>query len=222
MTAAGTADPAAFAVGQLAQTLSAGYMAHAAIEVLLAHPAAAAVIDRMEAENRGPAVVPIATVERLDGSAIFYSLSHYLRDGAATPEFQGTYSRVWLGGALITLGDALGRQTPYYFDRAPDLEFIRHLRNGVAHGNRFHFTDDQPSRPAHFTGPDRRLLRDGVTPTPPGQRNFFEIDAALEGQPVLFDFIGPGDVCDLLTFVSWRLIRMGNGDPPSPLYPQRP
>jgi hypothetical protein len=41
-------------------------------------------------------------------------------------------------GALLTLGDAL--QVHRYFDHSPELELIYHLRNGVAHGNRFTFT----------------------------------------------------------------------------------
>lgn len=121
-------------------------------------------------------------------------------------------------GALLTLGDRLSVEN--YFDHGPDLEVIRHLRNGIAHGNRFHFTPDEPRRPAHFTGPDQRALGDTVTPK--GEAVTFEISRSLEGEPVLFDFIGPGDICDLLLFVADRLIRIGNGDQPRPLYPQRP
>jgi hypothetical protein len=58
--------------------------------------------------------------------------------------------------------------------------------------------------------------------TAAGQGLFYEITPALEGQPVLFDFIGPGDVLDLFNFVAWKLIRIGNGDPPAPLFPQHP
>jgi hypothetical protein len=39
--------------------------------------------------------------------------------------------RVWLTGGLITLADALERNN--YFDRAPHLKLVRHLRNGVSH-----------------------------------------------------------------------------------------
>jgi hypothetical protein len=65
------------------------------------------------------------------------------------------------------------------------------------------------------------LLADGVTSTPPGQVHTFEITPALNGRPVLFDFLGPGDICDLLLLVANRLIRVGNGDPALPLWPQR-
>jgi hypothetical protein len=38
--------------------------------------------------------------------------------------------RVWLVGSLLAIGDALMRHC--YFDHAPELELLRHLRNGVA------------------------------------------------------------------------------------------
>jgi hypothetical protein len=44
----------------------------------------------------------------------------------------------------------------------------------------------------------------------------FEISAGLEGQTVLFDFMGPADILDLLQAISVYLIRMGNGDPLRP------
>jgi hypothetical protein len=43
--------------------------------------------------------------------------------------------RVWLAGSLLALGDRLERND--CFDHAPELELVYHLRNGIAHGNRF-------------------------------------------------------------------------------------
>jgi hypothetical protein len=209
----------ALEVGQLAQELFHGYMAYAGLSTLIARPQSIELIEQLESENSGPAAVPIEPIFRNDGSAHFFSLSHAVRVLAAEPGFLSVRNRLWLAGALLTLGDALA--TENYFDHGPDLEFVRHLRNGVAHGNRFHF-HGEPRRPAHFTGPDCRLLADGVTSTPPGQVQTFEITATLEGQPVLCDYVGAGDLCDLLLFVANRLIRIGNGDPPSPLWPQHP
>ncbi len=146
-------------------------MSHAGMGVLLAHPAGSAAIERLEAEDPGPAIVPIAPVLRKDGTSIWYSLSHYLRKSTARA-FSETFERLWLGGALITLGDALAAQG--YFDRGPDLELVRHLRNGVAHGNRFHLLNEEPRRLARFTGLEQRLMSDGVTSTPPGDAITFE------------------------------------------------
>jgi hypothetical protein len=205
-----------FQVGQLAQDLENGFMAHAGTTALLRHPYALDVLERLERENTGPAIVPIVPVPRKDGTAHFFNLSHFVREVSTTPEFQKEQDRLWMTGALLTLGDELSRVG--YFDQAPDLEFLRHLRNGIGHGNRFHFLNGEPKRPAHFTG---AAGGDGATSTV-HPATTFEITHSLEGQPVLFDFMGPGDLCDLLLFVANRLIRIGDGDPPAPLWPQRP
>jgi hypothetical protein len=207
-------------VGQLAQELNEGYMAYAGSTSLARHPYAIQLVERLERENTGPAIVPIESILRKDGSAAFFSLSHALRKISTSQTYREVHDRLWLGGALLTLGDELARVR--YFDKGPDLEFIRHLRNGIAHGNRFHFERGAPQRPAHFTGSAQRLLADGHTTTPRGQAHTFVISSALNGRGVLFDFLGPGDVCDLLAFVSVRLLRIGNGDPVAPLWPQRP
>jgi hypothetical protein len=208
-----------FQVGQLAQELVSGYMAYAAIGELISHPGVANILSELEATNIGPAPVPLGRIFRGDGSEIAYHFTHFIRNVAQTADYKATYDRLWCAGSLLALGDAL--TVNRYFDRGPDLEFVRHLRNGVAHGNRFHFEKGEPSRPAHFTGPGGRLLADGTT-TPRDSTRYFDITRSLQGREVLFDFIGPGDFVDLLQFVSVRLIRMGNGDPPLPLYPQRP
>jgi hypothetical protein len=41
----------------------------------------------------------------------------------------GDLDRVWLVEALLALGDALKQHG--YFDHAPELELLRHLRNGM-------------------------------------------------------------------------------------------
>jgi hypothetical protein len=73
--------------------------------------------------------------------------------------------------------------------RAPELELIRHVRNGIGHGNRFDIRD-----------PSRSLL--STLPT-----------IALRGTGVLFDFAGPADLLDVLTSAKIYLKRMGVGDP---------
>lgn len=94
---------------------------------------------------------------------------------ANNPEFNLNY----LGGLLTVhtswVGDRLGQHK--YFDKAPTLEFFRHLRNALSHGNRWHFTNNEPRRPA--------------------TSREFELDASLHGQTVLFEYMLPGDVFDL-------------------------
>src|SRR5207302_8761734 len=131
-----------FEIGQLAQELFTGYMAYASTSDLLGRPELSAVLASIEASNPGPAPVPIGLIQRRDGSEIYYDLAHAVRQISASAEYQGTYDRLWLAGALLTLGDRL--KVEGYFDHGPDLEFVRHLRNGVAHGNRFHFLPNEP------------------------------------------------------------------------------
>jgi hypothetical protein len=82
-----------------------------------------------------------------------------------------------------------------YYDRAPVLEMVRHLRNGIAHGNRFSLRNptELNAWPAHTR--DAACRSSGP----------FEITPDLDGSAVLFDFMGLGDVLDLLISVSTHL-----------------
>ena len=204
-----------FEVGQLAQNLCNGYIGFSGVTTIIRHPRAEEVIRQLELDNSGPARVPTEQIYTKHGAPpIYFDLIYAVKNIAASPGYREVHDRLWLTGALLTLGDELARQD--YFDKKPDLEFIRHLRNGIGHGNCFNLRPGEPRRPAFYTGPDDR------TSAPPTSPYSFEITPTLNGRQVLFDFIGPGDVCQLLQFVSWRLIRIGNGDPPLDLWPQRP
>ena len=214
----------AWEIGQLTQQLYNGFMGYAAMSEVLEHRGIADVLNQMRLENSGPASVPVGKVARSSGSEIAYHLVHYAENVATTDVYRRTYERLWLAGALLELGDRLGAENYLGAHDGPDLQFVRHLRNGVAHGNRFTFKDylfdDDGSlkSPAHFTGAHRTTMPDGSTRA---EGSHFEIHRGLEGEQVLFDYIGPGDVCDLLQFIGNRLIRIGNGDPARDLWPQR-
>ena len=107
-------------------------------------------------------------------------------------DLQSRSLRSWAMGALLTLGDELGAHG--YFDRAPILELVYHLRNGMAHSNRFHI--DAGGRKA--LGKHAAHNRDARVKSPLG--TVFEITPGLTGQ-ILFDFMGPADVIDLLQSV---------------------
>jgi hypothetical protein len=109
---------------------------------------------------------------------------------------------------LITLGDALAKHR--YFDHAPELELVYHLRNGAAHGNRFNLTKPGRDRLAKYPAHNRLAW------VRSDHRTEFEVTLDLNGREVLFGFMDPGDVQDLLMSVSLYLIRMGNGDPLRP------
>lgn len=111
---------------------------------------------------------------------------------ARTPESNLTFMGALLSAAVSWIGDQLAVER--YFDdrlgagdkRAPELEFLRHLRNAVSHGNRWHFTNDEPRRPAAF-GP-------------------FILDESLHGYDgVLFEYLSTGDIFQLMDDVAQHL-----------------
>ena len=111
---------------------------------------------------------------------------------ARTPEFNLTLMGALLSASISWIGDQLNSEN--YFDdllalgevRAPILEFLRHLRNAVSHGNRWHFRNGEPRRPASFGS--------------------FVLDAGLDGTDgVLFEFLSTGDVFQLMDDVAEHL-----------------
>jgi hypothetical protein len=73
----------------------------------------------------------------------------------------------------------------------PLWEFLRHLRNAVAHGGRFHFLRNEPVRPALWRSKS--------------------VDGSLQGTPVFAapvnaGFLGAGDVLHLLADIDEQLV----------------
>jgi len=183
---------AAAKVAQLARNMAEGYAAHiAAIRI------APRVND--QALLQMIADYPSDFVLRKDGT---FDTPDALGSAIANQEIAAELPRVWLTGSLLTVGDAL--KDNGYFDRAPELELVRHLRNGIAHGNRFdiRYPDELTKYPAHN--------RDTAFRT----TTVFEVTPALDGQPVLFDFMEAGDVLDLLCSAALHLDRIGRGELP--------
>lgn len=132
-----------------------------------------------------------------DGSERPFDLQYVLKLMRTDSALRDEMDTGWCISSLISLGDRLAAGG--YFDRAPVLEMVRHLRNGVAHGNRFSIrnADELKSWPAHTR--DAACRGDAV----------FEITEALDGSQVLFEFMGVGDVLDLLVSVGTHLKRLG-------------
>jgi len=99
------------------------------------------------------------------------------------PQFNLDYVGVILMATISLVADRLSRNA--YFNKTPEPEFLRHIRNAIAHGNRFHMRSDEPRRPARF--------------------HDFEIAKSLEGTRLFWDFMAPGDVLDLLQEVESQL-----------------
>lgn len=112
---------------------------------------------------------------RTDGT---YHEIHNLQDvlnRARSNDYNLAYMRTTLSAHTIQIGDRLANVS--YFDRAPILEFFRHIRNACAHNNALHFQNGEPRRPAVF-------------------RNF-TLTSRLQGRTVLLDYLKMGDLLDL-------------------------
>lgn len=196
------ANQAAFDAGQLAERLADGYYAHLAAISVIADPRAI----HLAPQTLPGHLVPIGSVRRKDGTEHVFDFMHFLHRAGTDALITSELERVWLAGSLLKLGDVLAQHR--YFDRAPELELLRHLRNGIAHGNRFRI--DNPANLAKYPAHNREAW------VKSDSKAVFEITPGLQGKSVLFDFMGAGDVLDLLMSVGLYLIRMGNGDPLRP------
>jgi hypothetical protein len=184
-------NQAALDVAQLARNMAAGYAAHIAA-IRLAPRVSDKALVRLIADY------PIDSVQRKDGTKWSFDTQNALVSAVANQAIAEEFPRVWLTGSLLAVGDALERHN--YFDHAPELELVYHLRNGVAHGNRFDIQNRKRLKkyPAHNRAYHKNTI--------------FEITPALNGQRVLFDFMDAGDVLDLLYSVGLHLDRIGGGE----------
>jgi len=182
----------AWDIGRLAQRHAEGYYTHMAALHVAADPRAAALAPSLEP---GPAM-PVLRVPRGDGTDHTFSFNHFLSQ-VRKPQLVEDFKRAWLASSLLTVGDALG--AAHYFNRAPEAEpeaeLVRHLRNGIAHGNEFSMRGDvidpntgRLKRPAH----NRRYA------TVLNMREY-EVDTHLNGSKVLFDYGGPAIILDFST-----------------------
>jgi hypothetical protein len=187
-------DPIKLAVGRMAQRLASGYYAFLVAHLVAVNP---------KSINSGPRAKvsgkdPTGEIKRKDGTFHTLNLRFYLDSLREDQSLQTDFIRAWAMGALLTLGDELAKPEHGYFDHAPILEMIYHLRNGVAHGNRFNITDAGKKRLAKHEAHNRYA----AVRSPLG--TVYEITPDLAG-PILFDFIGSADVIDLLQSVEVHL-----------------
>lgn len=124
-----------------------------------------------------PGIDNSARFYRHDGTVYeFKDYGNLVKELRSNDSFNIEYLGMLVQTAFINIGDELSRNG--YFDKAPVLEFIRHIRNALGHGNKFHFLGKEPSRAAELRG--RALSKQ------------------LNGQQVFFDFMALGDAFDLL------------------------
>jgi hypothetical protein len=89
------------------------------------------------------------------------------------------------------VGDSLTRSDLYNKFPSPEMEFLRHVRNALSHGNSFHFirrsTQQEPVRPASFMG--------------------FVLTSALDNT-LIWDLLWPADLLELLDSIEIYLRRV--------------
>jgi hypothetical protein len=101
----------------------------------------------------------------------------------ASADFNLYFLSVWFMVVLSAVGQIASDNG--YWDCTPELELLRHLRNGVSHGNRFNLHQGQPSRPAHFGS--------------------HQLTQQNNGDTVLFEFMSPGDLFSFLDHIEAHL-----------------
>ena len=117
---------------------------------------------------------------RKDGSEYPILLHPSLKECCDSKNFN-LFTLRSIGFAITLVFDEMEKK--HLIDSSPELQFLRHLRNSQAHGNRFYLKGGEPKNPAKFN-------------------NKFEIFASMDGmQNVLFDFIYPGDIFDLFDHI---------------------
>ena len=145
-----TLDSARILVSKRSQRLADGYYAFLVAHLVAVNPKS---INSLPPSTR-IGEDPIGQITRKDGSHHILNLRHYLDQLRADHDLQSEFLRVWAMGSLLALGDELQRHD--YFDHAPIVELVYHLRNGVAHGNRFNIDSRGLRRLAKHNANNRR------------------------------------------------------------------
>jgi len=195
-------NQAAVDVATLAQRMVSQYFSHHTSMHVARDPRASAFAPNIEPGQH----VPVLRIPRRDGNAMIMSFNHFLEE-SRKPKALEDFDRVWLIGALLMVGDALSANK--YFGNIPEAEIIRHLRNGVAHGNRFNFhprvIDKASGRLKHPANISRYAARQ-VMPA-------HEVEGILQGTELLFVWGGPDAIVDCLTVLGIHLWNVGHGLP---------
>jgi hypothetical protein len=195
-------NAAAVEVAKLAQRMTSQYCSHVAAMYVARDARAEALAPPIEPGQS----VPIIRIPRRDGNDMIMWFNHYLKE-CKENQVRQDFDKVWLLGALLAVGDALGANG--YFGHVPEAEMIRHLRNGIAHGNRFSF---HPSLIDKRTGKLRypaNVFRYAALQNMPRH----EIDVGLQDTDVLWTWGGPDAIIDCVTVLGVHLWNVGHGLP---------
>ena len=193
---------AAVEVATLTQRMTSQYFAHVASMYVARHPQAEAFAPPIEPGQS----VPVIRIKRRDGNDMMMWFNHYLNEAKSTTA-RDDFDKVWLQGALLTVGDALGAHG--YFDHQPEAEIIRHLRNAIAHGNHFNFHKSVIDRTTGKLKYPANIFRYAKRQSMPR----YEVDVGLQNAEVLWAWGGPDAIMDCLTVLGVHLWNIGHGLP---------
>ena len=179
-------------VGSRIVSLAYGYQTHSsALEVALNSKV-------IEFLKDNPTLInDVGYIPRLNDFGWQYGKIRWLENKDFNSELSDDFSKVWISGAIIQAGDMLTNYN--YFDRNPLLEMIRHMRNAVAHGNRFRIDskDKLIKFPAHNRG---ARVSGWHAPT------FYEITYELNEREFMGNYMLEGNILDVLLSAGLQLI----------------
>jgi hypothetical protein len=193
--------PGAFKIGTEVSDLAQSGYAFGAISVIAKNPK---IDDIVPPAPVGKGVQGL--LERVDGTPHSFDVRHYLDRAMNHDLARDEVMKAWCTAALIAANVHLEpkghfREANANGSDVPEFELIYHLRNGMAHGNKFNFRksgidrlNDHPAYLRFYDGSEK-----------------FNISLQLKNQPILFDFLGPGDVVDILVLVAERLKDLERG-----------
>jgi hypothetical protein len=182
-----TADSPRLETSKLAGRLTRAYYSALVAHYVAANPNSAIPCHPLSRKEGGP----LGRIPRKDGTWHTLSLRHYL--DAYISDLGIQEDALWDAptGALLMLGNKLTEYS--YFDRLPLLELVRHVRNGLAHGNSFDIRGDTIDR-IHAHNRNAQVKSEKGT--------VFEVVKSDNDKPVLLDFMLAGDALDLLQSVA--------------------
>lgn len=195
-------NQAAIDVAVLVQKVTSHYFAHVAAMHVARDQRAQAFSPSVEPGQ----IVPVLKIPRRDGNQMIMHFKHFLALNKE-PETVEAFDRVWLTGALLTVGDALRGNG--YFNHEPEVEIIRHLRNGIAHGNKFEFHSRVVDQRSGVLKHPANIFRYSDLQKMPRH----QIDTQLAGAEVLWAWGGPDAIMDCLTVLGIHLWNIGHGLP---------
>jgi hypothetical protein len=122
-----------------------------------------------------------------------YWVSYYLQMARKDKNVKQLLEMVWFQGAFLTLGDRFDQAR--YLDHLPEYELVYHLRNGIAHGNKFNFKKPGLERLEKYGAHNRNIE---------GEHRLLDIQPNLQGLPVLFDFASSSELLSLINGIHMK------------------